>query len=75
MPVTSCLLRIGRLALAPIRGFFVVSWEVLRNREPRPVASNFWEHVKNLIREDFADSIVPFRCATQEFRSELRRKY
>lgn len=73
MFLTSCLIRIGRVALAPFRGFFIISWKELRNRKPRPPASNFWTHARNLVREDFADSLVPFKCATRELRSELRR--
>lgn len=74
MSVPSRLKRIGRLAAAPFRGFFITSWHVLRNREPQPLAPGFWTYTGQLIRQDFIDSLVPFTCAVQEFRTELHRK-
>lgn len=74
MSVSSRLKRVGRLATAPFRGFFVTSWQVLRSREPQPLAPSFWAHTRQLLRQDFIDSLVPFSCAVQEFRTELHRK-
>jgi hypothetical protein len=74
MSVTSLPKRIGRLAIAPIRGFFITSWKVLRSREPRPPAPSFWAHTQQVLHQDFIDSLVPFTCAAQELRSELHRK-
>lgn len=68
------LSRIGRLAIAPFKGFFVTSLKMVKHRGPRPEAPTFWAHTRQIFREDFNDMFVPFKYAVKEFRDELDRR-
>lgn len=67
------LKRIGRLVLAPFKGFFITSWKASM-KQPRPHADTFWAYMKELIFYDLRDFWAPFRYALKEFLDELKRR-
>jgi hypothetical protein len=73
MSLTSRLARTGRLALAPLTGFFVVSLKAPKYRISRAASPTFWSHIRRVAREDFKDFFAPFTYVVKEFREELRR--
>jgi hypothetical protein len=72
MTLTSRLTRIGRLAIAPIKGFFALT---TRATTPRfnPETEHFWAHVKEVARQDIVRYFEPFINAVKCFREELRQ--
>lgn len=72
MSLTSRLKRIGRLAIAPIKGFF--TWGP--NPRPRyPENLTFWAYTKEVLRQDFREMFEPFTNAVKEFKREKARPY
>jgi hypothetical protein len=67
------LKRIGRLLLAPFKGFFITSWKASM-KQPRPDADTFWAYIKKVIIHDLRDFWAPFHYAVKEFLDELKRR-
>jgi len=68
MFLTSRLTRIGRLAIAPIKGFF--TWET-RTTFPRyEPGTSLWAHFKEVARKDTVLFYEPFTFAIKAFREE-----
>lgn len=65
------LARIGRLAVAPFKGFFITSLKAPRRKPARQ--ATFWAHTWEVIRVDFADAYAPCRYAMKEFKEERAR--
>jgi hypothetical protein len=74
MSLTSRLIRIGRLATAPLRGFF--SWKtetVMPVYDPE--RTSFAAHLKELARQDTVLYFEPFRFAVRAFKQERAKPY
>lgn len=68
MTITSRLKRTGRLAIAPIKGFFTWGTETTAPRyEP---GTSLWAHLKAVARKDTALFFEPFTFAAKAFREE-----
>ena len=69
--------RIGRLSIAPIKGFFKAPWKALVDPTPRfdPKHTNLWAHLKEVARKDTILFFEPFISAIREFREELAKPY
>lgn len=69
MTITSRLTRIGRLAIAPIKGFF--SWKT-RTTSPHfdPERTTLCAHLKEVARQDTILYFEPFTNAISEFKQE-----
>jgi len=68
MTITSRLKRTGRLAIAPIKGFFTWKTETTSPRyEP---GTSLWVHFKEVARKDSALFLEPFTFAIRAFREE-----
>jgi hypothetical protein len=69
MSLISRLTRIGRLTIAPIKGFF--TWET-RTSSPRfdPERMTFRAHLKEVARRDTILFYEPFTMAIEEFKRE-----
>lgn len=69
------LKRLGRLAIAPIKGFF--TWKTRTSPVPRfdPKHSTFWSHIKTLAYRDTILFFEPFTFAVEEFKKERAKKY
>jgi hypothetical protein len=77
MTITSRLTRIGRLLVAPIKGFFKAPWNAIKDPNPRPQLDslNLWAHIKEVARQDTILYFEPFTYALREFKQELKRPY
>jgi hypothetical protein len=71
------LKRIGRLSIAPIKGFFKAPWKTLADPTPRfdPEYTSLWAHLKEVARKDTILFFEPFVSAVREFREELAKPY
>lgn len=69
MTLTSRLTRLGRLAIAPIKGFFSLK---TRTTTPRfdPERTTLWAHLKEVARQDIILYFEPFANAVRFFREE-----
>lgn len=68
MTFISQLKRTGRLAIAPIKGFFTWGTETTSPRyEP---GTSLWVHVKEVARKDSELFLEPFTFAIRAFREE-----
>jgi hypothetical protein len=69
MTRNSRLTRIGRLAIAPIKGFFSLA---TRTTTPRfdPERTTLWAHLKEAARQDTILYFEPFTNAVRCFREE-----
>lgn len=68
MFLTSRLTRIGRLAIAPIKGFFTCETMITFPRyEP---GTSLWVHLKEVARKDSVLFLEPFTFAIRAFREE-----
>lgn len=74
MPLTSRLKRIGRLVIAPLKGFF--SWQT-ETKMPHfdPERTTVWAHLKEVARRDTILYFEPFKFAAREFKKELAKPY
>lgn len=72
MTITSRLKRIGRLAIAPLKGFFSLK---TRTTTPRfdPERTTFLAHLKEVARQDTILYFEPFTNAARCFREERQR--
>lgn len=68
MKTNSRLIRIGRLAIAPIKGFF--SWETITTSPRYEPGTSLWSHVKEVARKDTILFYEPFILAIKAFREE-----
>jgi len=68
MFLTSRLTRIGRLAIASIKGFF--TWETMTTFPRHEPGTSFWAHLKEVARKDSALFLEPFTFAIRAFREE-----
>jgi hypothetical protein len=77
MTLSTRLKRLGRLSIAPIKGFFKVPWNTLTNPTPRfdPNSTGLWEHLKEVARKDVILYFEPFVSAVREFKEELAKPY
>lgn len=60
--------RIGRLAIAPIKGFF--TWETMTTSPRYEPGTSLWAHLKDVARKDSALFMEPFTFAIRAFREE-----
>ena len=69
------LKRIGRLAIAPIKGFF--TWKTMTGPTPRfdPERTTFWVHLKEVARKDTILFFEPYTFAVKEFKQEWAKPY
>lgn len=72
MQLTARLKRIGRLTIAPIKGFF--RWGPITRRS-YPYSPTLWGHVKEVARQDFILYFEPFTNAVKEFKRERAKPY
>lgn len=70
MNLTSRLKRIGRLAIALVRGFF--TWKTMTGPAPcfDPERTTVWAHLKEVARQDTILFYEPFTNAIRCFRDE-----
>jgi hypothetical protein len=68
MSLTSRLTRIGRLTIAPIKGFF--TWETMTPAPRYEPGTGFWAHIKEVARRDTILFYEPFTFAVRAFREE-----
>ena len=74
MSLTSRLIRIGRLATAPLKGFF--SWKtetVMPVYDPEH--TSFGAHLKEVARQDTVLFFEPFKFAVRAFKQERAKPY
>lgn len=73
MTITSRLKRIGRLAIAPVKGFF--TWET-KTKQPtfEPGRTTRWAHMKAMASRDTTLYYEPFTNALRAFREERGRQ-
>lgn len=74
MSLTSRLIRIGRLAIAPLRGFFSWKTEALMPVYD-PERTSFGAHLKELARQDTVLYFEPFKFAVRAFKQERAKPY
>lgn len=68
MTISSRLKRIGRLVIAPVKGFF--TWRT-RTTAPRyESGTSLWAHLKEVARKDTVLFFEPFTFAARAFRKE-----
>jgi len=74
MPLPSRLKRIGRLAIAPLKGFFSLKTDT---KMPHfdPERTILWAHLKEVARRDIILYFEPFKFAVREFKRERARPY
>jgi hypothetical protein len=72
MFLTSRLIRIGRLAIAPIKGFFSLKTET-KMPDFEPGRGTWWAYIKEVARRDTILYFEPFTNAIRCFR-EARAK-
>lgn len=65
------LKRIGRLAIAPIKGFF--TWKTMTTSPRYEPGTSLWAHLKEVARKDSALFMEPFTFAIKAFREERAR--
>lgn len=75
MSITSRLKRFGRLAIAPVKGFF--TWKTMIGPTPRfdPETTTLWDHFKEVARKDTILFFEPFTYAVREFKQERAKPY
>jgi len=73
MTLPARLKRIGRLAIAPIKGFFCLK---TRTTTPHfdPERTTLWAHVKEVARQDTILYFEPFTNAIRYFREERAKR-
>lgn len=69
MSLTSRLIRIGRLAIAPLRGFFSLKTETVMPVYD-PERMSFGAYLKEVARRDTILYFEPFKFAVRAFREE-----
>lgn len=62
---------IGRLAIAPIKGFF--TWKTMTTSPRYEPGTSLWVHFKEVARKDSALFLEPFTFAIRAFREERAR--
>jgi hypothetical protein len=68
------LARVGRLVIAPLKGFFSSKTEtVMPIYDPERIS--FWAHIKEVARQDTILFYEPFRFAVRAFRQERARPF
>lgn len=69
------LKRLGRLAIAPIKGF--LTWKTSMSPAPRfdPEHTTLWAHIKALAYWDTILFFEPFIFAVKEFKQERDKNY
>ena len=74
MPLTSRLIRLGRLAIAPLKGFFSLKTETVM-----PVYDfermSLWSYLIAVARRDTILYFEPFKFAVRAFRQERAKAY
>lgn len=68
MTIPSQLKRAGRLAIAPIKGFF--TWETMTTSPRYEPGTSLWTHLKEVARKDTILFYEPFTFAIRAFREE-----
>lgn len=70
MSLFSRLNRIGRLAIAPVKGFF--TWNTMTGSIPRfdPETTTLWAHFTEVARKDTILFFEPFTSAVRAFKQE-----
>lgn len=68
MTITSRLKRTGRLAIAPIKGFF--TWGTKTTAPRYEPGTSLWAHLKAVACKDTALFFEPFTFAIKAFREE-----
>jgi hypothetical protein len=69
MTLASRLTRLGRLAIAPIRGFFSLKTKTTTPRFD-PEHTTLWAHLREVARQDIILYFEPFTNAARCFREE-----
>lgn len=69
MPITSRLTRIGRIAVAPIKGFFTLK-TMTTTPHFDPERTTLWAHLKEVARQDTILYFEPFTNAIRAFKRE-----
>lgn len=69
MNLTSRLNRIGRLAIAPVKGFFSLKTETV-GPDFEPGRGTWGAYLKAVVRQDIAQFFEPFKFAVRAFREE-----
>lgn len=74
MSLTSRLKCIGRLAIAPLKGFFSLKTEtVMPVYDPKH--TTLWTHMKEVARRDTILYFEPFKFAVRAFKQERAKPY
>ena len=74
MNIGSRLTRIGRLVIAPLKGFFSSKTETeTMMPDFEPDCSSWWAYIKDVAREDTILYFEPFKFAVRAFKQERAR--
>lgn len=68
------LKRIGRLAIAPIKGFFSLKTETVMP-DFEPGRGTWWPYIKEVARRDTILYFEPFKFAVRAFKQERAKSY
>jgi len=74
MFLTSRLTRIGRLAIAPLKGFFSFKTETVMP-DFEPGRSTWWPYIKEVACRDTILYFEPFKFAVRAFEQERAKPY
>lgn len=74
MTIGSRLTRIGRLAIAPLKGFFSFKTETVMP-DFEPGRGTWWAYIKEVARKDTILYFEPFKFAVRAFKQERARPY
>lgn len=74
MLLTSRLIRIGRLAIAPFKGFFSLRTETVMP-EFNPDRTTWWAYIRAVARRDIILYFEPFKFAVRAFKQERARPF
>lgn len=74
MSLLSRLNRIGRLAIAPVKGFFSLKTETVMPAYD-PEHTTLWAYMKKVARRDTILYFEPFKFAVRAFKQERAKPY
>lgn len=74
MFLTSRLTRIGRLAIAPLKGFFSLKTETVMP-DFEPGRGTWWAYIKAVAHRDTILYFEPFKFAIRAFKQEFAKPY
>lgn len=74
MSFTSRLFRVGRLTIAPLKGFFSFKTET-KMPDFDPDQTNLWDYLKTVARQDTTLYFEPFKFAVRKFKQERAKHH